>query len=209
VRSNVALTLKESLTQANRPHTPHRERPEVKGVSNQERASDRDVKAGESPLYPLFLFIYVFSSPPYVHYYSMLTIMDSLLRLLTMNCTECGKWFTVPSCRQDAKYKWRCPDCSTARRKLKEKAACLRQVFKRDYGITVADRDKMIEDQGGICMLCGKNDSRLQVDHDHKSGRVRGMLCKHCNLMLGHAKDNSETLEKAVSYLRKNKEDGK
>lgn len=125
-----------------------------------------------------------------------------------MICTECGKWFTLPSLRPDAKYKWRCSDCSTARRKAKAKEACLRQVFKRDYGITIADRDKMVERQGGRCALCGAHDTKLQVDHDHKSGMVRGVLCRHCNLMLGHAKDNPETLKKAVDYLLNNKVGG-
>ena len=49
-------------------------------------------------------------------------------------------------------------------------------------------------------MICGK-DEKLVVDHDHKTGKVRGLLCNHCNRGLGHFRDNVKFLEDAVKYL--------
>ena len=51
------------------------------------------------------------------------------------------------------------------------------------------------------CIICG-SDETLVVDHDHKTGKIRGMLCNHCNRGLGHFRDDPELLEFAAIYLR-------
>ena len=51
------------------------------------------------------------------------------------------------------------------------------------------------------CRICGNEEEKLVVDHDHVTGKVRGMLCNHCNRGLGHFRDNPELLESAKSYL--------
>ena len=57
------------------------------------------------------------------------------------------------------------------------------------------------------CELCGIERQYLKaalcIDHDHTTGKVRGVLCKHCNHVLGHSRDNIEVLEKAIEYLRR------
>lgn len=53
----------------------------------------------------------------------------------------------------------------------------------------------------GECVICGAVDN-IVVDHDHKTGHVRGPLCRHCNFGLGHFKDNPELLEFAAMYLK-------
>ena len=77
--------------------------------------------------------------------------------------------------------------------------------LKRDYGISLIEYDKMFEQQGGVCAICGKSQPqqfhRLAVDHDHKTNKVRGLLCQSCNGMLGLAKDNIVTLSNAIKYL--------
>ena len=50
------------------------------------------------------------------------------------------------------------------------------------------------------CVICG-DDGKLVVDHDHKTGQIRGMLCNHCNRGLGHFRDDPMLLEFAVQYL--------
>jgi len=77
--------------------------------------------------------------------------------------------------------------------------------LRKDYGITLADYDIMFEQQCGVCAICGKPQPkqfhRLAVDHDHVTGKVRGLLCQSCNGMLGLAKDNITTLCDAIKYL--------
>lgn len=78
----------------------------------------------------------------------------------------------------------------------------------KKFGITAADYHRMEAEQGGKCAIpgCGGTGSikggRLCVDHNHETGKVRGLLCGHCNLILGHAKDSPERLEAAAKWLR-------
>lgn len=62
--------------------------------------------------------------------------------------------------------------------------------------------------QGGLCAICKQPPSsgrykKLCVDHDHKTAKVRGLLCYNCNMGLGYFHDNSIALEAAVAYLGK------
>jgi len=75
------------------------------------------------------------------------------------------------------------------------------------YGITQEDYDLMLDIQKECCAICGIEEQkttkkRLFVDHDHKTGKVRGLLCQHCNFVLGQAKDSVEILENAITYLK-------
>lgn len=74
------------------------------------------------------------------------------------------------------------------------------------YGIGEGDYDRMYAAQGGKCAICqrGKGKSkRLSVDHDHKTGKVRGLLCAACNRwLLGRcARDDVAVLQRAIEYL--------
>jgi hypothetical protein len=65
-------------------------------------------------------------------------------------------------------------------------------------------RQKLLKKQGNVCAICGKGlekDKRLAVDHNHKTGKIRGLLCVNCNMMLGMSKDNINTLKSAIKYL--------
>lgn len=81
--------------------------------------------------------------------------------------------------------------------------------LKRYYGITLEDYNKFLEMQGGICAICGKPETKsingtlftLSVDHDHKTGKVRGLLCKDCNLGVGKLGDNlDEIITQLIKY---------
>ncbi|MFF4371120.1 endonuclease VII domain-containing protein [Streptomyces sp. NPDC001594] len=72
--------------------------------------------------------------------------------------------------------------------------------LKRKYGITEVERDRMIADQGGLCCLCLRAPA-VHVDHCHKTGRVRGVLCFNCNTGLGLLKDSPDRILRAAEYL--------
>lgn len=91
--------------------------------------------------------------------------------------------------------------------------------FKSQYGITVEEFDQMLIDQKGQCALCsadisaggegrgkGMRTGNAAVDHDHVTGKVRGLLCITCNLMLGYAKDDPALLGAAIDYLKEHVE---
>lgn len=76
------------------------------------------------------------------------------------------------------------------------------------YGLTEEDYNDMLISQGGVCAFCGEppkggdgRDRILHVDHDHKTGKVRWLLCRGCNHLLGNAKESPEVLLKAAKML--------
>lgn len=52
------------------------------------------------------------------------------------------------------------------------------------------------------CEICGQTEGRMAFDHNHETGKFRGVLCNHCNVALGMAKDNSKLLQKMIDYLQ-------
>ena len=72
------------------------------------------------------------------------------------------------------------------------------------YGITPERYDEMVQQQGGVCAICRKPPSRrrLHIDHDHYTGRVRGLLCNTCNVWLGRIDDDPSRVRNALEYLR-------
>lgn len=78
-----------------------------------------------------------------------------------------------------------------------------RHIFKT-YGITASEYAQVLEYQGGKCYICQRATGarrRLAVDHCHRTGRVRGLLCRPCNRMLGHARDDMGFFLRAANYL--------
>ena len=77
------------------------------------------------------------------------------------------------------------------------------------YGLTHLDYLTLLLKQNHGCAICGTakrgRHKRFHIDHCHATGKVRGLLCHHCNLMLGNAKDNIETLATAITYLSRHK----
>lgn len=81
------------------------------------------------------------------------------------------------------------------------------KLYRRKYGISLADFNRMVAEQGGRCAICatdapGGKGNRLHVDHDHATGEVRGLLCTNCNRALGYFKDDGALLLKATAYLQ-------
>ncbi|MER5470906.1 endonuclease VII domain-containing protein [Streptomyces sp. NPDC002685] len=75
--------------------------------------------------------------------------------------------------------------------------------LKRNYGLTEADRDAMVASQKGLCVICLKAPA-VHVDHCHKTGSVRGVLCFNCNSAIGKLGDDPDAVRRAAAYLEGN-----
>jgi hypothetical protein len=81
----------------------------------------------------------------------------------------------------------------------------------KKYGITPDQYIQMMFDQNGLCAICEGPETHLikgklpllAVDHDHETGKVRGLLCSRCNNGIGHFKDSPTLLQRAASYVEK------
>lgn len=74
------------------------------------------------------------------------------------------------------------------------------------YGLTTESYDQLLAQQQNRCPICNctfSDNERPFIDHCHETGKTRGLLHSHCNLLLGHAKDSVATLNRAIEYLRK------
>jgi len=105
-----------------------------------------------------------------------------------------------------------CRECCSARRaEQRSPEKNFKANLKAQYGMTVEEYDSLDAAQGGMCAICGRKDSgragtsRLSVDHDHKSGQVRGLLCHYCNTAIGAFQDSPELLASAILYLERPK----
>mgnify|MGYP000857438858 FL=1 len=77
--------------------------------------------------------------------------------------------------------------------------------LRESYGLTLEEYNTILDAQNNLCAICKQINTSSRdwhVDHCHKTGKVRGILCSHCNLMLGHATDNVLTLHSAINYLK-------
>lgn len=91
----------------------------------------------------------------------------------------------------------------------KASRAMYKNHLERKYKISIDDYDRMFEAQGGRCAICNNvqthtykgSVTRLAVDHDHKTGKVRGLLCHECNAGIGFLHEDKTLLRKAVTYL--------
>ncbi len=68
------------------------------------------------------------------------------------------------------------------------------------YGLSAAEVEAMLEAQGGVCAIC-RTAPAVHVDHDHATGKVRGMLCFNCNAALGHLRDDPMLFRRGLRYL--------
>jgi len=76
--------------------------------------------------------------------------------------------------------------------------------LKEAYGITIEQYDLILASQGGTCAICdgGTSKRHFAVDHNHKNGNIRGLLCARCNTGLARFMDKIELLRRAVRYMK-------
>lgn len=106
----------------------------------------------------------------------------------------------------DCEYRYavgKSPRCTVCR-KRRTRRQTHNAHLKRTYGISIAEYDIMFAAQDGKCFACGGGTSKnfLAVDHSHKTGEVRGLLCARCNKVLRDVRDRPEVLSKLAGYLK-------
>jgi Recombination endonuclease VII. len=78
--------------------------------------------------------------------------------------------------------------------------------LKSKYNMTLEEYDKLVEFQQNGCAICRQlvtSERKLAVDHNHKTGEIRGLLCFKCNSLIGLANDDEDLLWKAMEYLKR------
>ena len=120
------------------------------------------------------------------------------------DCAICGKQFD----NQGTAKKFCSPECTKEGRKAnREKCKDWYRDYyqKKLYNVSQDELEAVRSKADGKCMICGVSEKEchkgLHLDHDHVSGRVRGLLCSKCNKGLGLFQDNAELLMKAAGYL--------
>ena len=140
-------------------------------------------------------------------------------------CTKCKVSKKVTDFYKDTRRKngitsW-CRECwkiqeAIRREKLGPKGRKNRKL-KNLYGINIEQYQEMLKEQNNLCAVCGNKESmvnsksnkvqKLCVDHDHTTGKVRGLLCTACNKGLGILKDNPDIVLRGYNYLIKYEEE--
>ena len=119
----------------------------------------------------------------------------------TKKCYKCRETKDISKFNKDKKQKdglyGQCKACRVGYRR--------KNALHKKYGITLRQYEKLSEKQKGCCAICGKHQlelkTTLNIDHDHETGKIRGLLCVACNRLLGYAQDNQDILMKAIQYL--------
>lgn len=122
-------------------------------------------------------------------------------------CPSCKKALSVESFGSNASkadgltaYCLSCHNRISRDNRIKIDGSTRNYHLKRRYGLTEDDVKELIEQQGGVCAICG-TDKPEHVDHCHVTGKVRGVLCFNCNGGLGQFKDDIGRLISAIAYL--------
>jgi recombination endonuclease VII len=120
----------------------------------------------------------------------------------------------ITKLRADPEEKARLREYENARRKTPRGRALTwmsaHKYAKKKYGLTVDSFNALVASQKGACAICQKQMTATRdqhVDHDHKTGKIRGVLCASCNHLLGNARDRVDVLERAICYLLENSQE--
>lgn len=76
--------------------------------------------------------------------------------------------------------------------------------YRSKYGITLKDFEEMSLKQEHKCDICKRFVKKLHIDHNHKTGKIRKLLCTNCNRGLGYAQEDIAVLENMIRYLKEN-----
>ncbi len=134
---------------------------------------------------------------------------------MNKTCTRCGNTKPLDEFHNKRRRNGtlgkvaRCRSCECELKKLRYDPVKHRdRTIKAKFGITSAEYEILLASQDGSCAICGTTDfnysrgRKPHIDHCHETGRVRGLLCGHCNIGIGQFFDNVSLLEKAIIYLK-------
>jgi hypothetical protein len=131
---------------------------------------------------------------------------DLTTRPKSLVCADCQSEFAV---KKTGKVSEVCDACQTERHRKRIRADRRRKGLWEYYKLTLSEYQAMHDAQGGVCLICGgvqtgrgAKNNQLSVDHNHKTGKIRGLLCTNCNTGIGNLRDSIELLEKAITYLK-------
>lgn len=135
-------------------------------------------------------------------------------------CRKCRKdlpiteFYKIPGNKSG--YSYRCKVCTSQDRsvyRLTEKGQIVqkRNNLKFYYGITLEQYNTLFDSQSGVCAVCGFPETvlykgtltSLAVDHNHQTGKIRGLLCQSCNVALGHLKENPVIIKSLLEYINR------
>ena len=134
-------------------------------------------------------------------------------------CKKCGEVKDKVTGFYGAHHK--CRMCVVSEKKeMHDPAAAREKMLLNSYGLSLEDYVLMLESQNGQCLICHTTDpskggrktgrgggmKHFCVDHDHKTGKVRGLLCYSCNRIIGMIEEKPEWCNKAIDYLRKHEQ---
>jgi hypothetical protein len=136
------------------------------------------------------------------------------LKIESRTCTKCN--IVKDSCEFHKKKTGSygidtiCVICKNAYGREYAKKRCKKAIkngwLKSHYNITLEDYNKLLKMQNNCCAICSLNQSEnkkaFAVDHNHKTGKVRGLLCSLCNQGIGFLKDDIKILKRAMKYLK-------
>lgn len=134
--------------------------------------------------------------------------------LLTKQCTKCMQTKSLSlfgrHSRRGTRDSW-CKACRREKSLATHRADRIvgidrarRNRLKKKFGLSVEQYESLLLSQGGVCAICREpcsSGNRLAVDHDHTTGKVRGLLCAQCNQALGKLQESPALLRAAVTYL--------
>lgn len=131
-------------------------------------------------------------------------------------CSDCRRVLALESFHKNRLAadgrEFYCRQCKNRRSRERRKAhPAARETARaahllRTYGISRDQYEALLVDQGGVCAICGQPERttrRMAVDHDHKTGKIRGILCHGCNTGLGAMREKAEVMAAAIRYLER------
>jgi hypothetical protein len=117
-----------------------------------------------------------------------------------------GYYWCCSSCYANLEWVYKKGEEPNSRKyRRREKRIRRIKAIESRYGLTQEEHQDILVKQNNLCAICQKHieGKVLCVDHDHTTGKVRGLLCGNCNVGLGNFKDNTEVLQAAIAYLQK------